>query len=51
MQYFYGKITKLPRKIYDTKGKKRLGEILLLEGERSGERLKFDILKPLRLCC
>lgn len=46
MEYFYGKITKLPRKTYDIKGKRRLGEILLLEGERSGERLKFDVLKP-----
>lgn len=46
MQYLYGKIIYLPRKFYDTKGKKRLGKVLLLEGDRSGEIVNFDIEVP-----
>ncbi len=46
MGYFYGKITRLPRKFYDTKGKKRFAEILLLEGKHSGKRFEVDITNP-----
>lgn len=46
MEYLYGKIIYIPRKYYDPKGNKRLGEAIVLDGPKLGEIVKFDILDP-----
>jgi exodeoxyribonuclease V alpha subunit len=45
-EYIFGKVVYLPRKFYDPQGKKRLGELLILEGNEAGNKLKFDLLDP-----